>query len=513
MYSAVEYQPVAKFYAYFTLAIAALFLGFYLFEDQIHWWSPTSPKILPLALSGYFALALRNIYNLYRHYQVMLDQFLPSVMADILFFGYLLLYLAPFQDDLSILLLITVGLGNFLVTKRYGYLLAAMATIMVLSNWFLFPHYSTDAIFSGTFLSVLYFGEAFIVQTIRDRLSEAKTHVETTQSLLTSASKINDLIIERMQTGVCVASNSGVIISINRAAKERLGSVSHLPPEVFERLQEWHEFGVQNDNTLQMAFLDGGRVNILVSFAQIDERTTLIFVEDKDTVARRANQFKMASLARMAASIAHEIRNPLSAISHASQLLVESPNLDADDEHLCHIIVEHCKRMDTIIQNVLQISRRNSSDPQRLDLSPWLNQFKEEFEQRHKLPIQIEGESHFIRFDPSQFQQVLWNLCSNAMQYGRVDEEHPILFQVQSLGQRISLKVIDHGDGVPEAELPFLFEPFHTTSPKGTGLGLYLIKELCEANNAEIRYHNTLQYGACFEIVFAPDFQNNKVSQ
>ena len=515
MQSVVEYQPLSRVYSYFTVGLSILFLGFYFFEDALGWWQPTSPKLLPIVLSGYFALSLSNLLSAFRHDKTPLDLYLPNIMADILFFGFLLMYLTPAQDDLGIIMLLTVGLGNFLVTRRYGYLIAAMATIMVLSNWFIHPtHKVADKIFSGSFLSALYFLEAFIIQIIRDRLSQASSDVQTTKSQLVSASKINDIIIERMQTGVCVATNSGQIISINRAAKERIGQRARLPEEIFERLQDWFEFGYQNDNTINVRFPDGGVNTLMVSFAQIDDRSTLIFIEDKDTVARRANQFKMASLARMAASIAHEIRNPLSAISHASQLLQDNPKLDPDDDHLCNIILDHCKRMDDIIKNVLQISRRAGSEPQVISIHPWLTKFKHELEERYSVTMTIDCQQELdIRFDPSQLQQVMWNLCSNAVRYGGASKEKPIHIHIEKHTQRVAMRITDQGQGISEKEQGFLFEPFHTTSAKGTGLGLYLVKELCEANHAEIRYHNTLHGGACFEVLFAPEHQANKVAQ
>jgi two-component system sensor histidine kinase PilS (NtrC family) len=514
MQSVVEYRPLSRIYSYFTLGLAILFLGFYFFEDKLQWWQATSPKLLPVVLSGYLALALSNVFTSFRHKQTPLDLYLPNIMADILFFGFLLMYLTPAQDDLGIIMLLTVGLGNFLVTQRYGYLLAAMATIMVLSNWFIHPSKEiANKIFSGSFLCALYFLEAFIIQIIRERLSQASSDVQVTKSQLVSASKINDIIIERMQTGVCVATNSGKILTINRAAKERIGNRNKLPEQIFERLQEWFEFGLQNDNTIELESGEGGQLSIMVSFAQIDDRSTLVFIEDKDTVVRRANQFKMASLARMAASIAHEIRNPLSAISHASQLLLDNPQLDPDDQQLCEIIYDHCNRMDDIIKNVLQISRRSSSEPQVIELKSWMETFICELENRYDVAVEIECPACQIRFDPSQLQQVLWNLASNAIRYGMASKKQPLKVSVNQSNQRTRLQVIDHGPGISELEQGFLFEPFHTTSAKGTGLGLYLVKELCEANQAEIRYHNTLHGGACFEILFAPEFQPNKVAQ
>jgi two-component system sensor histidine kinase PilS (NtrC family) len=204
----------------------------------------------------------------------------------------------------------------------------------------------------------------------------------------------------------------------------------------------------------------------------------------------------------MAASIAHEIRNPLNAISHASQLLQESEELNNDDKRLCDIILNHSGRMEGIIQSVLQISRRSSSEAQWIPLHQWLKKFILDFTQHHDVTIEITGVELNIRFDPSQLYQVLWNLCNNAVRYGDVNKERPIYIKLVNINQWAVMTLEDNGPGIAPKERNYLFEPFHTTSAQGNGLGLYLVKELCEANNAEIRYSQK-DKGASFDISFS----------
>lgn len=512
MHLTIHRQSVIQFYGYFALGLAFLFLGFYLFEDHIQWWQAEAPKMLPIILGAYLALAVVILQFGQRDDSFQLDRLLPYQLFEILVMGLLMIYITPKQQDLALLLLFHVGIGNLLVSKRYGYLLAAMATIMVLTQGFLHPDNVANRVLSGSFICISFFVEAFIIQALSSSLSEAKSQAEKTQYQLDSAAKLNDLIIERMHTGVCVVNNAGQILRINRAAQERLNNIQpkeFVPPHIIARLHYWLDYNLQNDNDIQ---LDPNNANshAFVFFANIDEQSTLIFIENKDTVVRKAHQFKLNSLARMAASIAHEIRNPLNAVSHASQLLLENPELSKEDQRLCVIIVNHCTRMDAIIQNVMQISKRSSSEIQWIQLNKWLQDVIQEISHQFSCTIEIIGPSLEVRFDPSQLQQVIQNLTQNAARYAGASSAKPIKIKLSHQNHRPCLSFIDQGPGLSDQALEFLYEPFYTTSAKGTGLGLYLIKELCEANHAEIRYDTDYKHGAKFDIYFALDFVNKK---
>ncbi len=516
MLSALRRHSIYQFYGYFTLGLALLFIGFYLFEDQLQWWQADAPKMLPIVLGIYIALAIANLILAKQQRPLKLDQFLPNQILEILIMGALMIYITPKQQDLAVLLLFHVGIGNLIVSKLYGYLLAAMATIMVLAQGFLHPPgVMADHILSGSFICVLFFIEAMIIQALHFRLSEAKSQAQQTQSQLDSAAKLNDIIIDRMNTGVCLINNAGIIIRINRAAQERLPEIlpsQFIPASLFERFQYWQEYNLQNENEVSLNN-EHSQSQVFVYFASIDDNSTLIFIEDKDTVVRRAHQFKLNSLARMAASIAHEIRNPLNAISHASQLLAENQQLNPEDKRLCDIIFNHSQRMDGIINSVMQISKRKSSELKWIQLNNWLHNSSLELSDQFNCAIHIQGTLLDIRFDPSQLQQILWNLTQNACRYGNADQTKGINITLMRIGGRPCLRFCDSGPGLNTAAQEFLYEPFHTTSSEGSGLGLYLIKELCEANNAEIRYDHEYVNGAQFDILFSPDFEKRKDTQ
>ncbi|MFT6154903.1 MAG: two-component system sensor histidine kinase PilS (NtrC family) [Bermanella sp.] len=512
MKSMIENQPISRLYSYFSLGLAILFISFYFLEEQLQWWQTVSPILLPIALSAYLTVAISAIVATHRKKAATADQMLPYLMWDILFFGFLMLYLSPTQTDVYTIMLITVALGSFLVKRLYGYLLAAMATIMVLSNGFIHPNSEvTGRLLSSSFMSIVYFITAAVIQSLAKRFLEARSRVQKTEGKLLTASRINSIIIDRMQTGVCVVNKSGKILSLNRSVQERIKSSvigDNIPDIIFERMAIWQEYKLQNDDAIILQIADNQTFTFMISFAEINDMSTLIFIEDKDMVTRRANQFKLESLARMAASIAHEIRNPLNAVSHAAQLIQDNPALDKDDVKLCDIIVNQSMRMDAIIQNVLQISKRRSSELKWLDLESWMTKFVNDFTQQNSVAFNVSSLQMKIRFDPSQLHQVLWNICSNAVRYGLATIHAPIKIEFKQQKHRASIKIFDNGPGISEQELKYLFEPFHTTSASGTGLGLYLVKELCQANHAEVSYCNLPEGGACFEVLFAPDFSH-----
>ena len=263
---------------------------------------------------------------------------------------------------------------------------------------------------------------------------------------------------------------------------------------------------------------DGGSARVtahLAPLAKNDDREgpMLVFLEDASLMNARVQQSKLASLGRLSASIAHEIRNPVGAMSHAAQLLGESPVLTDDDKRLTEIIQTHSGRVSHIIDNVLQLSRRESSQPERLDLKPWIEDFAQEFTrtlelQEGELSISGVPDDIEVRMDRSHLRQVMWNLCDNAVKYA--SETGGILVELQAgrmaTQERPYLEVCDHGNGVDPATAEKIFEPFYTERSGGTGLGLYISRELCELNRASLLYLDRPGGGSIFRIVFAdPD--------
>ena len=236
----------------------------------------------------------------------------------------------------------------------------------------------------------------------------------------------------------------------------------------------------------------------------------LVFLEDTGTIAAKVQQSKLAALGRLSASIAHEIRNPVGAMSHAAQLLAESGTLAEDDRRLTAIMRSNAARVSGIIDNVLQLSRREPSRPERLQLGEWCEAFREEFCETLQLPpsrLEVVGdESIEVSADPGQLHQIVWNLCQNALTHGTDPAgEHPVRIRLGRLAGsgRPFLEVVDRGPGIGAADIERVFEPFFTRAARGTGLGLFLARELAESNAATLLYEANEGGGSRFRIVFA----------
>ena len=238
-----------------------------------------------------------------------------------------------------------------------------------------------------------------------------------------------------------------------------------------------------------------------------------MYIEDTRQQREKQQDVKMASLGQLTANIAHEIRNPLGAISHAAQLLSESPVLDKADERMIQIIQSNSKRMNGTIESVLNLSRKNNPKRENIRLKLWLNDFIRDLVmqsslKKEQLSLFLDVADATIQFDPMHLHQVLWNLCRNAEKYAKFDSTE-LHIDIQgthpSHTRDIMLNIIDNGSGVPDKNIERLFEPFYTTSTKGegTGLGLFMARELCLSNGATLEYIKLPTGGACFRIIFS----------
>jgi two-component system sensor histidine kinase PilS (NtrC family) len=287
-----------------------------------------------------------------------------------------------------------------------------------------------------------------------------------------------------------------------------VGEVS--PPLVYS-LTSWRHNLRGDTPPSSFVAADGARV-IQPHFAPLGGAPgpTLIFLEDTSVMAERVQQGKLAALGRLSASIAHEIRNPVGAMSHAGQLLAESAGCGPEERRLTDIIRTNSERVSTIINNVLQLSRRDATRPARLMLGDWLDEFLVEFcETMQVASAQIGVEEDTaeleVRFDPSQLHQVVWNLCDNATKYGEPRAGIRVEIRLGRLAPsgRPYLEVADRGPGIEAQVADRIFEPFFTGRKGGTGLGLFIARELCQLNRAILLYESRGGDGSIFRIVFS----------
>ncbi|UWF48545.1 ATP-binding protein [Pseudomonas sp. N3-W] len=417
------------------------------------------------------------------------------------------------------LLIVSVAIGNTLLRGRIGLLIAAVGALGIVGLSFLLsfshPVSPNDYLQAGT-LGALCFAAALLVQGLIRRLEDSEHLAQQRASEVIGLEALNALILQRMRTGILVLDDQRRVQLANHSALTLLGQdtlngqlIDDYSPLLVERLQLWLNNPTLRPQGLKIAALG---LELQPSFIALDQGShhqTLVFLEDLAQIAQQAQQLKLAALGRLTAGIAHEIRNPLGAISHAAQLLQESEELNGADRRLTQIIQDHSQRMNRVIENVLQLSRRQQSAPQRLDLHAWLEQFVEEAAEhggeRQQIHLHISSGHFSTLMDPNQLTQILDNLLRNALRHSALIHHRPEVWLelfIDPDSQLPALEVLDNGPGVTADQQVHLFEPFFTTSSQGTGLGLYLSRELCESNQARLDF-KPRQGGGGFRITFA----------
>jgi len=426
------------------------------------------------------------------------------------------------SSGLGMLLIPVIAGASLMVPGRLAVLFAALASIALLldqgvSGW-LDPGYGSSYTQTGI-LGATLFITAIISMMLARRAEESAELAARRGVDLADLTALNEHILERMQSGVLVVDDDGGIRLINEAAWQLLGSptegnpykLAQLSPALLGTLQEWLASRRAGPVRLRLDPATGRELQARFTRLELTaDPSTLISLESAADLNRQLQEEKLLSLGRLTANIAHEIRNPLGAISHAAQLLNESEALDRADARLASIIHEQSHRVNEIIQDVLRLSRREPANPSPIALGRWLNEFAEEFTTtkgltRDQLKLTVQPENAEIMFDRGQLHQVLWNLCSNAIKYGTMTGEEPRIDINAGRAPHIGgsyLDVIDRGPGIPADARGQLFEPFFTTSSQGTGLGLYIARELCENNHSRIEYIPVPTGGSCFRILF-----------
>ncbi len=449
-----------------------------------------------------------------------LAQVFSLALLDVLLLCTLFFAAGGTPSGIGNLLIVAVAIANILLRGRIGLLIAAVAAIGMLALTFylsLLRNTPAPQFVQAGALGALCFAAAIFLQSLASRLQQSEFLAEQRAVDVASLEALNSLILQRMRTGILVLDKQHRVLLANQGALSMLGrsKLEHKLldphcPELVQRLQQWQHNPTLRPQSLQ-AMPDGPLLQpSFIPLQRSGEQHTLIFLDDISQVTQQAQQLKLASLGRLTAGIAHEIRNPLGAISHAAQLLQESEDLEEPDRRLAQIIQDHSRRMNTVIENVLQLSRRRQAEPQLLDLKYWLHRFASEFRSSARpdqtLHLETQSGSLQTRMDPHQLTQILSNLVQNGLRYSA---------QKHQLGQvwlklyrdpesdLPTLEVLDDGPGVPVDQMQHIFEPFYTTDNKGTGLGLYISRELCESNQARLDYKLREGGGSCFRITFA----------
>jgi len=311
---------------------------------------------------------------------------------------------------------------------------------------------------------------------------------------------VNRLIIQDMQDGVLVVDLNGIVRGHNAPVTRLLGGFGRMRGGM--RLVEfsatlhdyWRRWNEDPAEQLPPFKVEQTQRLLRVRLVRIGSGInggTLIYLEDLGRAQSEAQQIKLAALGRLTASIAHEVRNPLSAINQAAQLLEEDRVVAPAGERLLAMIRNNTKRIDRIVGEILQLNRRDRQQPEAIALGEFVRALCDEIAQAEHVPkghivIEILDDTAVI-FDRGHMSQILWNLVRNAWQHCQKREGSILIAARQGyMGDAVICELTDDGPGIPADTRANVFEPFFTTRPGGTGLGLYIARELADANGAAL---------------------------
>lgn len=415
------------------------------------------------------------------------------------------------RSGLGVMLLISLTGAGLVAPLRLNFLYAALAAIAVLLEeiyWVLALDLPSASIVPAGLLSMGYLATAGATGWLAQRLAANERLARERGRALANQTRVNQLVIADMQDGVLLLDRQGRVVEHNPQAMRLLGMdglhglpLAEVLPGLAGRWQAWRAAQGRPHVALDIE-TRGREVRARLLDTGTEDELTVVFIEDMTRSREQAQQLKLAALGRLTANIAHEIRNPLSAISHASELLAEERR-DLHRNRLTRIIHDNTLRLERLVADVLQLNRRDRVNAEHVMLNAWLRTFLEEFAANESVePARVSFEparDAWVVFDREHLRQIVWNLLRNALRHAPAAPA-AVRIAARTFGDKVELSITDNGPGVPAAIQGQLFEPFFTTDSKGTGLGLYLARELAAANGALLEYVNDMP-GAHFRLV------------
>ncbi len=421
-----------------------------------------------------------------------------QVCIDVGVICLLMLVAGGVSSGLGVVLLVSLAAASLVGRGRLVLFYAALATLgtLVIQGFgILALDFDQASIVHAGLMSAGFFATAILARLLGQRAMINEDLARRRGEALDNQIRISQRVVERMQDGVVIVGPDGAISQCNPVARSMLGlpelpsiSLAAHVPGLAAAMAVWESGG--GAPAVHVAANDGSELSVRFERTASSSGEILIFLEDFGRLKERAQQMKLASLGRLTASIAHEIRNPLSAISHAGELLREERRGEMQDR-LLRILNDNVLRLDRIVKDVLELGRQTRATPEPLQLSEFCTAFIEHFVAAENLDegvVQLDAEAGIeFCFDRSHLHQVLWNLVSNALRHSsRSAGAVRIALRLAAGEGRVELHVIDDGPGVSATAREQIFEPFYTTHHQGTGLGLFIARELCAANGASL---------------------------
>jgi two-component system sensor histidine kinase PilS (NtrC family) len=509
----------------YRLLVPVVLYGMRRFTLPVAFVGATSPMLFDATLVVYFLLGVGLVIAQRRPWSSLRTLTRTHSTIDAVAIALLLYASGGVVSGIAILLVIPVGAMALLAQGRDAFLIAALCVLAVLGQQIIGQLTGSAALgdysAAGVIGAVLFL-VVILVWPITNRLRESEALVRRQEIDLENLAQLSQYIVQHLRESILVVDAEDRIRLINESAAQILGDRVAVPgallgeasPKLLYLLSTWRSRAGDAAGVPETFVAADGAKVIRPNFAPLGSTPPvplLVFLEDTSVLAEKIQQSKLAALGRLSASIAHEIRNPVGAMSHAAQLLSESEALPGEDRRLTEIIRANAERVSGIIANVQQMSRRDSAKIEVISLWPWLAEFLDRFSEtmqwpRGRLVLADEVEPLEVRVDPSQLSQVVWNLCDNAIKHGL--EAHPEGVVELKVGRlagsaRPYLEIADPGAGIPEALGDRIFEPFFTARQRGTGLGLFVARELAQTNGATLLHEPRSGGGTVFRLVFA----------
>lgn len=437
--------------------------------------------------------------------------------VDIIVIALFINSIGHLESGFGVVLFATIAVLSILVPGQIAIYFASIASVTLLGiNLFDYEYnmqYDLAPFFATGIYGAGFFATALTTWYLASRVRSSERMAEQWSNELISILRVGEYFVEQFKNGVIYVESDGQVRLINNTVRQYFnlkktslpGSVEELLPPLFPA---YSAFIAKRKKRREYAHTMVKNLNVRIEFfsVSIDSQTSVLMIlEDMVVIEQQAQQFKLASLGRFSASIAHELRNPLGVISHAAQLLGEKQSLNEESLRLKALVISNCERMNRVIKNVLQLTRQEPSKPEIIEIGAYLKAFKREFSLINTCEISIQvsqNKKRTILFDKSQLNQILVILCDNAMQHGADAEGRVhIHLSVTHSGQGMMINVSDTGIGIPYAKRDMIFEPFYTTRVTGNGMGLFIAKDLCELNGARLNLSQA-DHGACFSLLF-----------
>lgn len=484
-----------RYFSVYRLVAAAVFLMAFLMTGGTANLASQNPVVFLWMDSGYLVVAFGFLLIQQRYERRFNLQLSIQVACDVLFLTVLMYASGGAKSGFAIMLVVVVAGAALVGHGRLTLFFASLATLAVLieqaTRLLRFGAEADDFIQTG-FISIGFFATATIARGLAQKVVTNERLARQRGIELADQIRINRQVIQDMDDGVLVVDAAGVVCLLNPQAQALLSisrsSGSPLAdywPDLAARLGLHQTTGEITD--VQQA--PNGKSLLYRLLPSEEGGNTLIFIQDLGRVQAQAQQLKLAALGRLTANIAHEIRNPLAAIMSAGELLADEQRADTR-ARLVRIIGDNGNRLNRLVGEVLDLGRRDRVQQESINLPAFLGQFIEEYSLQDanaasRIRLAIQGGTA-VCFDRAHLYRIVENLVTNALRYASSAPGAVQINVAAGLPERIELHIIDDGPGIADADLVKVFEPFFTTRSGGTGLGLYIARELSEANGAQL---------------------------